>query len=260
MVHNLLTDLMPDDVREDLMDSGVPFAVVAGERLPEDKLRGDYVFIVTDGIASKFQRSVSGQISEVAMVGNEGMFPNAALLDVPSAPHIVIAQIGKLEGRRVRTKDFQRIVSTEPSARALIHRYIYAFMTQIASNIMTAEQSGVRTRIARWLLMCHDRLAGDDIPVTHDTLAQMSFAHRPTVTNVLRMLKEEGVVGLGRGCVTILSRAGLINLADGSYGASERYWRRHIGWFGKDEPGMEESLMDTPGLAATGFGDRLWDY
>ena len=115
----------------------------------------------------------------------------------------------------------------------LMKRYVYAFFTQVASNILSTEQGKVERRIARWLLMCHDRIEGDHIAITHDTLAQMAFAQRPTVTNVLQQMREMEIIDLARGQITIIDRPLLNRLADGAYGLSEQYYREHIGPFGK---------------------------
>lgn len=82
--------------------------------------------------------------------------------------------------------------------------------------------------------MCHDRVDGDIIEVTHDALAQITFAYRPTITKALIGLTKAGLIQGSRGKVTIVSREGLRKIANGSYGLSELYWQKHIGHFGKD--------------------------
>jgi len=66
-------------------------------------------------------------------------------------------------------------------------------------------------------------------------LAHMTFSHRPTITNALIAMREDGLIDASRGRVQILSRAGLWRMCEGSYGLSERYWQEHIGPFGKDD-------------------------
>ena len=84
-------------------------------------------------------------------------------------------------------------------ARVLLRKYIYSFITQIASNIASSEQGMVSAKLARWLLMCHDRIDGDCIPITHDMLAQIIFAHRRTVSIALKMMRHQGLVDIARG-------------------------------------------------------------
>jgi hypothetical protein len=156
------------------------------------------------------------------------------MLAVPSAPHLVISQAGELWVVKLRSKDFHRIIDDSTEAQELVRKYVYAFVTQAASNILSSEQTDVGARTARWLLMCHDRVDGDVIEVTHDALAQIAFAYRPTITKALLGLTTAGLIEGSRGKVRIVSRGGLREIANGSYGLSELYWQKHIGPFGKD--------------------------
>ena len=233
MDSNVLVQCMPSEVGDDLMGAGAPFSVNAGNQVDRDLLGGSHVFIVTQGIASGFLLNASGRISEVGMVGREAIFPISALLQVTSTPHMVLAQVGPFAGRVLRTKDFHAIVGNCTIARELVNKYIYSFVTQIATNLMTSEQDPVMARIARWLLMCHDRIDDDVIHVTHDALADMSFAHRPTVTRILHDLREQGLIETSRAQVRILSRPGLVAVASETYGISARYYDEQICAFGK---------------------------
>ena len=230
---NLLLDLMPAGIGQAILDTAVAFEFDAGELVPQHQLRGNFVWMPTGGVASKFQISASGRTSEIGMVGREGMFPLSGLLQVQSAPHIVLAQIGPFQGCRLRTEDFHRLIEGSEQAQSIVCRYTYAFITQISSNILTSEQTDVAARVARWLLMSHDRIDGDVVAVTHETIAQMTFSHRPTVTNCLHAMREHGLIDLTRGHVTVWSRDGLREIADGAYGLSEQYYRENLGPFGK---------------------------
>lgn len=232
---NLLIDRMPVEIRSEIFDAGVEMSLPAGQSLGGDCLAGSHVYVITSGIASKVHVSANGRISGIGMVGHEGLFPTCALMAVPGAPHLVIGLTGEVVARKIRTKEFQSIIRESDEARQLLRKFIYAFMTQVASNMLCAEQHEIRAKLARWLLMCHDRVSGDDIHVTHDVLAHMAFAYRPTVTNALAAMKDDGLIDTSRGCVTILSRAGLTKLSASSYGMPERYWQKHIGPFGKDD-------------------------
>lgn len=215
------------------MTAGAPFAIRSGQPVDRSLLGGSHVFIVTQGIATKVVVNRCGRSSEVGMIGREGMFPMGALLGVDNSPHILVARVGKLTGRVLRVKDFHAAIDRSAQAREKINRYVYSFISQIATNLMSGDQNPVAARICRWLLMCHDRIDGDVIPVTHDSLADMSFAHRPTVTRELNRIREEGFIRTARGSVEVVSREGLKSLANGSYGMAADYYARHIAPFGK---------------------------
>jgi DNA-binding GntR family transcriptional regulator len=58
--------------------------------------------------------------------------------------------------------------------------------------------------------MMHDRIEGDTLPITQDTLAAMLGVLRPTITIAARELEREGLITRGRGQITVVDRKGLI--------------------------------------------------
>lgn len=87
----------------------------------------------------------------------------------------------------------------------------------------------VEERLARWLLMCHDRADGDEIAITHDHMALMLSVRRPGVTVATHMLEGEGIIRARRGLITIIDREKLKGRANGSYGMAEAEYERLIG-------------------------------
>ena len=85
--------------------------------------------------------------------------------------------------------------------------------------------SKIEERLARWLLMVHDRVDGDKLHLTHEFLATMLGARRPGVTIALNMLEYRGLIRAKRSEITIVDRAGLIELTGGAYGPEEE---RHL--------------------------------
>jgi CRP-like cAMP-binding protein len=83
--------------------------------------------------------------------------------------------------------------------------------------------------LARWLLMAHDRLDDDDVPLTHEFLSVMLGVRRPGVTVALDMLEKDGLIRAKRGTVVILNRTGLRKISNGAYGAAEAEYRRLFG-------------------------------
>ncbi len=69
------------------------------------------------------------------------------------------------------------------------------------------------------------------------------FSHRPTVTNTLNGMREEGLIAMERGAIVMVNRDGLRRMSDGYYGLSELYWQQHIGPFGKDRLVRRDSEM-----------------
>ncbi len=82
--------------------------------------------------------------------------------------------------------------------------------------------SKLEERLARWLLMVHDRVDSTRIELTHEFLAVMLGTRRPGVTTAVQMLEYRGVIGAKRGALEIRDRAGLIAVTNGAYGEEEQ--------------------------------------
>ncbi len=86
----------------------------------------------------------------------------------------------------------------------------------------------VEARLARWVLMTHDRVDGFELTLTHDFLATMLGVRRPGVTTATHVLEGAGMIRADRGRITVLDRAKLEELADDSYGMAETEYERLI--------------------------------
>ena len=102
-------------------------------------------------------------------------------------------------------------------------------MVQTAYTSICNARALLDERLARWILMAHDPLSGDRIPLTHDLRALMLGVRRASVTEALQALVKQGLLKSGRGEITVLDRKGLEANANGSYGIPEREYRRLIG-------------------------------
>lgn len=91
--------------------------------------------------------------------------------------------------------------------------------------------SHIDERLARWLLMCHDRVDGNAVAITHKFLGMMLGVRRSSVTDTLHILEGRGLIQAARGIITIKDRAKLERVAGASYGVPEAEYRRLIGEF-----------------------------
>jgi CRP-like cAMP-binding protein len=96
-----------------------------------------------------------------------------------------------------------------PSFRNLRYAYVHAFLEQVLVSGACNTAHSLKQRLARWLLMMHDRSDGDTLKITQNLLAQMLGVQRPSVTNAIREFEHSGLIAPGRQQVTILDRQGL---------------------------------------------------
>lgn len=123
--------------------------------------------------------------------------------------------------------------------RDLILRYVHNYTMQQAQNTIANLGHSLERRLARWLTMIHDRVAGDQMRLTHDMLAMVLNVRRASVTDSLHILEGERLVRCTRGLVTVRDRPGLQAAAGYSYGYAESAYNAAIGPFGKASGGEQ---------------------
>jgi CRP-like cAMP-binding protein len=198
-----------------------PHTAIEAAYFPEE----GFVSITLDG--------ENGRV-EIGIVGREGVVGvGPILLGDGRSPHTHFVQMA---GRMVSidADALRTAVEGRPALRLLLLRYIQIQFVQTAQTAFTNARGNTATRLARWLLMCHDRVEGDEITVTQDFMSFMLGVERPGVTAALRALQKDSFVRKHRGKVEILDRDGLLDLAGDSYGGAEVEYARLIE--GRSEP------------------------
>ncbi|MCJ2124061.1 Crp/Fnr family transcriptional regulator [Methylobacterium sp. J-077] len=192
-----------------------PHTAIETAYFPEE----GFVSITLDGENSRV---------EIGLVGREGVVgASPILLGDGRSPHTHFVQMA---GRMLSIDAYALRTAVEGrlALRLLLHRYIQIQYVQTAQTAFTNARGNTATRLARWLLMCHDRAGGDEITVTQDFMSFMLGVERPGVTAALRALQKDGFVRKHRGKVEILDRDGLLDLAGDSYGGAEVEYARLI--------------------------------
>ena len=193
----------------------------------------EHVFFLEDGIASIVSNLPDTGPTEVGIFGRDGMSGSAVLLGSDSSPHETYMQVDGTTALRIETERLRTAVGQSASLNALLLRFVQALHVQTAHSAVSNAHHRVEARLARWLLMCHDRLDGDDIGITHEFISMMIAAQRTGVTVTLHMLEGAGMIRSKRGRVTIIDRDKLEDLAADAYGKPEIEYRRLIGPIGR---------------------------
>jgi CRP-like cAMP-binding protein len=123
----------------------------------------------------------------------------------------------------------QSVMEKSRILRATLLRYVHFMTIQMAHTAPANSKVKAETRFARWLLMAHDRVDGDDVELTHEFLALMLGVRRAGVTVALQVLEDRKLIRNWRGTVVIRSRRGLEEAANGSYGLPEAEYARLMG-------------------------------
>jgi CRP-like cAMP-binding protein len=188
----------------------------------------DNVVFVECGMCSIVTQIDSERQLEVGIFGHEGMSGIPVILDGDSSPQESFVQVAG-EGLTVRSDDLRQAMRKSPSLHQVLLRYVQAMMAQATSTSLANGRGKVEERLARWLLMTHDRVDGDELALIHEFLALMLGVRRAGVTEALHVLEGYGAIRTGRGRIVIADRARLEESAAGLYGVSEAEYRRLIG-------------------------------
>ena len=188
------------------------------------------VYFLEAGVTSVIAIASDNHRIEVGIFGCDGMSGTTLLMGVDTSPHQVFVQI---PGRALRlpTDSFSDLVGQSPTLHRHLLRYVHVFNVQIAHTALSHGGYGMEPRLARWLLMCHDRVDGNDLPLIHEFLALMLGVRRAGVTETLHVLEGVHAIKAQRGLLTVLDRHKLEEAAGESYGIPEAEYERVIGPF-----------------------------
>jgi CRP-like cAMP-binding protein len=193
----------------------------------------EYVYFLEDGVASVMATSGESVMTEVGIFGREGLSSISVLLGSDRSPHETFLQLDSTSAFRIGADQFRAAIAASPRLKDLLLRYVQTFLIQIANSVASNAHSRIEVRLARWLLMCHDRIDGDDVHLTHEFMSMMVAAQRTGVTLTLHILEGAGIIQSQRARITILDRDKLEELAGDSYGQPEAEYRRLIGPIGR---------------------------
>ncbi len=184
----------------------------------------EHVYFLTSGIGSLVATTPEGNQAEAGIFGFDGYVPTTAIAEVETSSHDVAMQVAG-DAYRLDYVRFRTAMDSAVFSRVAI-RSIEAFSVQLAHTAVSNAVHGVNERLARWLLMCHDRVTGNEIGLTHDFIAMMLAVRRPSVTTSLHTLEGNGFIKSKRGMITIRNRSALEEFAHDAYGKPEAEYRR----------------------------------
>lgn len=166
----------------------------------------DYVYFPDEGLVSLVTKMRNGTIIEVGLIGSEGMVGIPVLLGDNIAFEEAIVQIAG-SAMRMRTdllKESLRLNHSPLLTELLL--YTRTLMKQVSQTAACNRLHTVEERFSRWLLMCHDRMESDELPLKQEFISQMLGVRRASVGSVAAGLQTRGVIRYSRGRINILKR------------------------------------------------------
>jgi CRP-like cAMP-binding protein len=225
--NRILASLSIEDVAL-LQPNIVPVDLPLRKLLEVKNKRIEFVYFIECGLASVLAIGVANRNAEVGFIGRENMTGLAVIMGADRSPHETCMQSAG-NGWRITAANLCRAMEKSSTLRRDLLLYGHTLVVQIGYTAFVNSRCKMEDRLARWLLMAHDRTEDSTVPLTHELLASMLGVRRPGVTTGLHFLEKQGLILAKRGAISILDREGLEKAAHGAYGAPEAEYRRLFG-------------------------------
>jgi CRP-like cAMP-binding protein len=181
-----------------------------------------FVYFPNEGLISLVVAMMDGKTVEAGIVGREGVAGLPVIVGLSRAPFREVMQIGGA-GFRVRIRDLKNTLDSTPDLQRILARYTMMLGLHVAQTAACNRLHDVNRRLARWLLMAHDRVDSGTLRITHDFLATMLGTDRPSVSIAAGLLQRMNIIKYSRGAVKILNRSALEDQACECYAVIQRY-------------------------------------
>jgi CRP-like cAMP-binding protein len=225
--NKLLSSLSANDF--DLMEPHLESVVLEVRKsLEKPNQRIKTAYFPESGFVSVVAVQSGGKEVEVGLIGREGMTGTPIVFGNHRSPHATYVQAAG-SAKSIPATALREAMRTSQTLRDSLLKYVQAFGVQTTHTAICNAHSRLDRRLARWLLMAHDCIGADTLPLTHEFLALMLGVRRPGVTEALNTLRKQKLISYMRGQITVQDRKGIERTAGESYGTPEAEYRRLIG-------------------------------
>jgi CRP-like cAMP-binding protein len=177
---------------------------------PGDTIR--HVYFPVNSLVSLLVLADGHLALEVGLIGRDGMVGIPLILGHARSPVRALVQ-GSGTALRMTSAHLLKEFRASLPLRQELYRYTHALMAQISQTAACNRFHVVERRLARWLLMTHDRVQSDQFHMTHEFLGHMLGVRRVGVTRAAQALQKGGLIRYSRGDIAVLDRKGLESAA-----------------------------------------------
>ncbi|PYV96466.1 MAG: Crp/Fnr family transcriptional regulator [Acidobacteria bacterium] len=160
-------------------------------------------------------------LTSLVIVINDGIVGTPIAAGLNRTPYGACVQADG-NGFRIKAEVLEVILSSTPNLRLRLNQYAQIQAMQVAQLAACNRLHEIDQRLARWLLMCQDRICSDLLPMTHEFFAEMLGTGRPSVSLAAAVLQRAGFIQYARGTVKIINRKGLEEAACECYGVIQQ--------------------------------------
>jgi CRP-like cAMP-binding protein len=202
---NRLLSAMPDSTLQRWSSQLQPVQMPRGMVVNEPGRTVHHVYFPTTAVVSLLRVLEDGDMAEIAIVGREGVVGISSFMGggYSSSRGVVQAAGGALRlSSSALLEEFDRC----GPAMHLLLRYTHALIAQMTQTAVCNRHHTIEQQLCRWLLLCLDRLDGDDVVVTQELIANLLGVRREGVTTAAARLQRGGFIRYARGRITVLDR------------------------------------------------------
>lgn len=220
-ITNQLLDGLPINIRQSILKECKEVHLQFGEILYEQGKNIPNVYFPLTGFVSLVSSSPEHPPLEMGLIGNEGMLGITSILGVNTAPDRAIVQ-GTGLSLSLEFKKLQNLMKSNPLLRQRLNDYLYIVLKQQSRSLACVRFHHILPRLARWLLMTHDRSHEKAFHLTHQFLADMLGVRRSGITVAAGTLQVKKLISYTRGEISVLDRSGLESEACECYKLSKK--------------------------------------
>jgi CRP-like cAMP-binding protein len=218
---NMLLAALPAAEWERVRKNLKPMFMPLGDVLYEPGMHIDHLYFPTTSVISISCVMTDGRADAVALIGCEGFASAEVFLGSDSAPcRGVVLREGW--GYQIKRALLNQQCERGGSMRSVMLRYTQSYITQVAQTIVCNRHHSIDQQLCRWLLMFLDRQTSNELPLTHDHIAELMGVRRESVTEAASRLQIAGCIRYHRGHISVIERTSLEARSCECYGIAKR--------------------------------------
>ncbi|HEX8131448.1 MAG TPA: Crp/Fnr family transcriptional regulator [Pyrinomonadaceae bacterium] len=208
LLANQLLKALPEEDFARLLPALNPVSLDAGVNLYESGAEIRFAYFPENSVVSHLHILGDGNTTEAAMIGREGIVGLSAVFGAPPPAHWTQVTIGG-EALRVEIETLRREFARGGALQKLLLGCASDRLAHLSRRAVCNGRHSVGERLCCWLLMIHDRVGDDELPLTHEQIARHLGTRRAGITEIAQTLRERRILSYSRGHLHILNRAAL---------------------------------------------------
>ncbi len=205
---NMLLAALPEAEWDRVRKSFKPIWMPLGGVLYEPTGLVNHIFFPTTSVLSVSCVMADGRAGALTLIGREGFASVEVFLGGDSAPCRAVV-LSEGWGYQIRRELLGQAREQGGSMRSVLLRYAQCYITQVGQTISCNRHHSIVQQLCRWLLMFLDRQASNELPLTHEHIAELLGVRRESVSEAARKLQIAGCIRYQRGHISVIDRTGL---------------------------------------------------